>query len=193
MSSLPCVRCFGRHAECERGESPPCASCRRKKHGIGRCVEIPPPFREEVGNLVSRSTRRGRVGGSNARLRKELCKRITQWRKSHGQTVATALAAPTMVVELQRQLDAANERIKELEGMNEILEGELESMREHEELAEENDESSREGIESDADSAEPSEESIDDYIMGDDPAGDALAAALEGWEDSSAEASTHSS
>ena len=98
-----------------------------------------------------------------------------------------------MVVELQRQLDAANERIEELEGMNEILEGELESMREHEELAEENDESSWEGIESDADSAEPSEEFIDDYIMGDDPAGDALAAALEGWEDSSAEASTHSS
>ena len=98
-----------------------------------------------------------------------------------------------MVVELQRQLDAAKERIEELEGMNEILEGELESMREHEELAEEDGASSQGGIGSDADTAEPSEESIGDYTMGDDPAGDALAAALEGWEKSSVEDSTHSS
>ena len=43
-------------------------------------------------------------------------KKITQWRKSLRRTVVTASAAPSMVADLQRQLDAANERIEELGG-----------------------------------------------------------------------------
>ena len=62
-----------------------------------------------------------------AERREELGKEITQWRKSQGHTVATASAAPAMFATFQEQLDAANERIEELEGVNDLLEGELES------------------------------------------------------------------
>lgn len=45
--------------------------------------------------------------------------------------MATASAAPAMIADLQGQLVAAHERIEELEGMNELLEEELESLRRH--------------------------------------------------------------
>ena len=75
------------------------------------------------------------------RRRTKLGKKITQWRKLQGQTVATASSASAMIASLSQQLEAANERIEELEGMNSFLEEELESFREHEDVvaAEEDD------------------------------------------------------
>ncbi|KAF6239591.1 hypothetical protein HO173_002136 [Letharia columbiana] len=83
---------------------------------------------------VRKSIRRHRRAGWSRKLsrrRAKLGKEITQWRKSQGHTVATASAAPAMIADLQGQLVAAHERIEELEGMNELLEEELESLRRH--------------------------------------------------------------
>ncbi len=56
--------------------------------------------------------------------------------------MATASAAPAMIADLHDQLLAANERIEELEEMNELLTEELDSLRQHEEEMESGDESS---------------------------------------------------
>lgn len=104
-----------------------------------------------------------------SRARVDIGKKITQWRKLQGRTVATASAAPSMIADLQRQLDAANERIDELEDMNGLLEQELESLRQHEEALEDVNESSSEGANSDYDP------------QADDPLGDAAQAAVDAW------------
>ena len=106
-----------------------------------------------------------------ARKRVAIGKQITQWRKSLGRTVATASAAPGMIADLQRQLDAANERVEELEEMNDLLTEELDSLRQHEEEMEEDSGSSFEGFESDA--------SMEDPQADDAPASDANGDAMD--------------
>lgn len=125
--------------------------------------------------------RLGRRGWS-ARLRRKrakLGKEITQWRKSQGQTVATASAAPSIIADLQRQVTALSERVEELEDTNQLLEEELESYREHEEALEGGEESSDSFFDFGAEADEPEEEPA----LADDPNGDVVRAAVETWLD----------
>lgn len=107
-----------------------CDNCKAGRRSIGRCVEIPLHLQAQVRKSIRRHRR---VGWSRriSRRRAKLDKEITQWCKAQGHTVATASAAPAMIADLQRQLVTANERVEELEEMDELLEEELESLRRH--------------------------------------------------------------
>ena len=94
-------------------------------------MEIPPHLHRAVRESIRRHQRAG-WSRRLSRERKKIGKQITQWRKAQSQTVATASAAPSMISNLQTQLDVANQRIEELELINELLKEELESLRQHE-------------------------------------------------------------
>ena len=72
--------------------------------------------------------------------RKRIGKQITQRRKAKSKTVATNGKATTLIANLQGELVVAQARIAELEDMNEIIQGELDSYHQHEEeVAEDSD------------------------------------------------------
>jgi hypothetical protein len=89
--------------------------------------------------------------------RKRVSKQITQYRKDQGLTFKTSSQAATIIAKLREELTAAEERVGGLEAMNELLQSELDSIREHEEvLGSEESDSPWEGFGSDEEDADVS-------------------------------------
>ena len=99
-------------------------------------MEIPGHLAVKVRREIRRAARDGSVNAAGRATRKRLGKLITQHRKAQGATVATAGQVSTVIAKLDQEVAASKaqherdaERIKELEGRNEILQMELDSYR----------------------------------------------------------------
>lgn len=102
-------------------------------------MEIPAFLHRKVRKVLRRSQNAAEITAPMRRSRAHIGRRITQFRKEQGLTVATSSQAATIIANLQRdlqaareELEAAHERVQELEDQNELLQEELDSIDAHE-------------------------------------------------------------
>lgn len=102
-------------------------------------MEIPAFLQRKVRKTLRRARNATEITAAARRSRKQVGRKITQFRKEQGLTVATSSQAATVIANLHRdlqaakeELDAARERVQELEDQNELLQEEVDSMNAHE-------------------------------------------------------------
>ena len=102
-------------------------------------MEVSAFLQRKVRKTLRRARNATEIIEAARRSRKQVGRKITQFRKEQGLTVATSSQAATVIANLHRdlqvakdELEAARERIKELEDHNELLQEEVDSINAHE-------------------------------------------------------------